>query len=377
MIRRINKIASKHISLGGMLMKTNMYVLYGGRSVEHEISIISATAVLNAVDKDTYNVYPVFITKEGKWCPFGKLDSDVKEEDLELSSDMSVTQSMGAFISSIDLDQSNLVFPVLHGNNGEDGTIQGLLELIDLPYIGNEVLASALCMDKVMTSDILKAHNIPQANYTSVRKHLWDQDLDSSIDRVLERVKLPVFVKPANAGSSVGISKASTRQELVESVKLAFTYDVKLLIQEEVVGKEVETCIIGNNSPLASFSGELEMEDAFYDYEAKYIKKAAIPVIPALLDEATSKKVREIALKTYRVLDCRGIARVDIFVNRDNQILINEINTMPGFTSISMAPMLWKETDGSNFKQLVERLVEYALDRHREKTSISKVKVTD
>lgn len=358
-------------------MKTNMYVLYGGRSIEHEISIISATAVLNAIDKESYNVYPVFITKEGKWCQFGKLDRSITEGELELSTNKSVSQSMGSFIASIDLDEKNIVFPVIHGNNGEDGTIQGLLELIDIPYIGNEVLSSALCMDKVMTSDILNAHNIPQANYTSIKKYLWDKDLDSSIGRVLDKVSLPVFVKPANAGSSVGISKATTRTELINSINLAFTYDVKLLIQEEVVGKEVETCIIGNNDPLASLSGELEMEDAFYDYEAKYIKKAAIPVIPALLDEETSKKVREIALKTYRVLDCRGIARVDIFVTRENKILINEINTMPGFTSISMAPMLWKETDDSSFKQLLDRLIDYAMERHIEKTSISKVKVTD
>lgn len=359
-------------------MKTNMYVLYGGRSIEHEISIISATAVLNALDKDLYNVYPVFITKEGKWCPFGKLKNNIIEEkDLHLSTEMNISKSMGSFIASIDLDEKNIVFPVLHGNNGEDGTIQGLLELMDIPYIGNEVLSSALCMDKVMTSDILKAHNIPQANYISIKKYQWDKDLKATLEKVIDKVNLPVFVKPANAGSSVGISKATTQEELINSINLAFIYDVKLLIQEEVVGKEVETCVIGNNSPKASLSGELEMEDAFYDYEAKYIKKAAIPVIPAKLDESISKEVREIALKTYEILDCRGIARVDIFVTRDNKILINEINTMPGFTSISMAPMLWKETDNSSFSQLLDKLIDYALERYKEKTSISKVKVTD
>ncbi|OLS03807.1 D-alanine--D-alanine ligase family protein [Tissierella creatinophila] len=359
-------------------MKTNLYVLYGGRSIEHEISIISATAVLNAVDKSKYNVYPVFITKEGQWCPFGKLNNNIeKEKELELSSDKSITQSMGDFIKSIDGNEKNIVFPVLHGNNGEDGTVQGLLELIDIPYVGNEVLSSALCMDKTMTSDILNAHNIPQARYTSIKKYQWDKDLESTLDNLLNDVNLPVFVKPANAGSSVGISKATTRDELIDSINLAFTYDVKLLIQEEVVGKEVETCIIGNNYPKASLSGELEMEDAFYDYEAKYIKKAAVPVIPAKLDIETSKRVREIALKTYEILDCRGIARVDIFVTPENKILVNEINTMPGFTSISMAPMLWQKTDESSFKDLVERLIDYALERYDEKTSISKVKVTN
>lgn len=355
----------------------NLYVLYGGRSIEHEISIISATSVLNSVDKSKYRVYPVFITKEGQWCSFGKLDKEINEDtNLELSTDKSISESMGDFISSIDMNEKNLVFPVLHGNNGEDGTIQGLLELLDIPYVGNEVLSSALCMDKVAASDILFAHGIPQANYTSIRKHEWESDQEATLDYVLGKVTLPVFVKPANAGSSVGITRASSPQELVESIELALIYDVRLLIQEEVVGKEVETCIIGNNYPKASLSGELEMEDAFYDYEAKYIKKAALPIIPAKLDQDTSLKVREIALEAYRILDCRGIARVDIFVTEDQEILVNEINTMPGFTSISMAPMLWEKTDNSDFSLLIDRLVDYALARHEEKSSISKVKVT-
>lgn len=359
-------------------MKINMYVLYGGKSVEHDVSVMSATSVLNSIDKDKYNVYPVFITKEGKWCLFGQLTKDkVEGKELILSTDKSLTQSMGAFISSIDSDASNVVFPVLHGNNGEDGTIQGLLELIDLPYIGNEVLSSSLCMDKVTTSDVLAAHDIPQANYVTIKKHQWNDSIEKSLDYLLKNINLPVFVKPANAGSSVGISKASTRDELIKSIDLAFIYDIKLLIQEEVVGKEVETCIIGNNYPKASLSGELEMDKPFYDYEAKYIKKAAVPVIPAVLDEATTKRVREVAIKTYEVLDCRGIARVDIFVTKDNDILVNEINTMPGFTPISMAPMLWKATDNSTFKELIDILIGYALERYDEKTSISKVKVTD
>lgn len=358
-------------------MKINIYILYGGRSVEHEVSIISAASVLNAIDKEKYNVYPVFISKEGQWSSFGKLEKDtIKESEIELATDLSVTESMGDFIKSIDYQAKNLVFPVLHGNNGEDGTIQGLLELLEIPYIGNEVLSSSLCMDKVMTSDILKAHNIPQSNYTSIKKYQWDKDIHTSLENILANVNLPVFVKPANAGSSVGISKATTRAELKDSIDLAFIYDIKLLIQEEVVGREVETCVIGNNCPKASLAGELEMENAFYDYEAKYIKKAAIPVIPAKLDPTTSKKVKEIALSSYEILDCKGIARVDIFVTKANKILVNEINTMPGFTSISMAPKLWQATDDSSFKDLIDRLIEYAFERHDEKASISKIKVT-
>ncbi|MGO1468676.1 MAG: D-alanine--D-alanine ligase family protein [Tissierella sp.] len=359
-------------------MKINMYVLYGGSSVEHEVSIISARAVLNALDKDYYNVYPVFITKEGQWCQFGQLNENIEDEkELELSTDKTITESLGDFIKSIDINKKNIVFPVLHGKYGEDGTIQGLLEMINIPYIGNEVLSSSLCMDKVLTSDVLASHNIPQAKYATIKKHQWDKDLEGSLDNILNDVSLPVFVKPANAGSSVGVTRSATLTELIDSINLAFTYDIKLLIQEEVLGKEVETCIIGNNSPKASLSGELEMDDPFYDYEAKYIKKAAIPVIPANLDDDTSKRVREVAIKTYGVLDCKGIARVDIFVTKENKILVNEINTMPGFTSISMAPMLWKETDNSSFKELIDRLIDYAFERYDEKTSISKIKVTN
>lgn len=359
-------------------MKTNIYVLYGGRSVEHEVSIISATAVLNSLDRTKYEVYPIFITKEGQWCQFGKLDGQIEDsDDLILATEKTVSQSMGEFIKSIDSEAKNMVFPVLHGNNGEDGTIQGLFELLDLPYVGNEVLGSALCMDKVVASSVLKAHNIPQAKYTSLKKHEWDMDNHLALEKALQSVELPVFVKPANAGSSVGISKASSNEELIKSINLAFIYDVKILIQEEVVGKEVETCIIGNNQPLASLGGELEMDDPFYDYESKYIKKSAVPVIPARLNSDLSKKVEEISLQTYEALDCRGIARVDVFVNEDDEVLVNEVNTMPGFTPISMAPMLWAETDNSSFGDLIDRLIDYAFERFDEKTSISKVKVTD
>lgn len=358
-------------------MKLNMYVLYGGKSIEHEVSIISATSVLNSIDKDKYNVYPVFITKDGKWCMLNQLEKNIEnEKDLVVDTKMSVTESLGEFIKSIDYEANNMVFPVLHGNNGEDGTVQGLLELIDIPYIGNEVLSSALCMDKVVTNDILKAHNIKVADYLSIFKFDWEKGQDSILNEVIDGIGLPVFVKPANAGSSVGITRAATKEELIESINTAFIYDVKILAQKEVVGKEVETCIIGNNDPKASLSGELEMENAFYDYESKYIKKAAVPVIPANLDKDISDEVRDVALESYKLLGCRGIARVDIFVTKDNEVLVNEINTMPGFTSISMAPMLWAKTNDSSFSDLIEDLIGYASDRFKEKNSISKVKVT-
>lgn len=359
-------------------MKLNMYVLYGGKSTEHEVSIISATSVLNSIDKEKYNVYPVFISKEGQWARLEKLENNIEnQDDLVVKIDKSVTESLGEFISSIDYEASNMVFPVLHGNNGEDGTIQGLLELINIPYIGNEVLSSALCMDKIVTNDILKTHGIEVAEYISVYRNNWEESKENVLLEIEEKIGLPVYVKPANGGSSVGVTRAGNTEELIDSINIAFIYDAKIIVQKEVVGKEIETCVIGNSNPKASLSGELEMENAFYDYESKYIKKAAVPVIPANIDVETSERAKKIALDSYKVMGCSGIARVDIFVTEDNEILVNEINTMPGFTSISMAPMLWQKTDGSSFTDLIEELIVYGLDRFKEKNALSKVKVTN
>ncbi len=358
-------------------MKRNLYVLYGGKSMEHEVSIISATSVLNATDKEKYNVYPVFITKEGKWCLFGKLDRKIEQSsELELETELSVTESLGEFIKSIDTNKENIVFPVLHGNNGEDGTVQGLFELIDIPYVGNEVLSSAAGMDKVIMSDILSSHDIPLPKYTSINSFQWNNDKENVVEVVLENVNLPCYVKPANSGSSVGISKATTKEELIESMKLSFIYDTKILIQEEVIGREIQTCIIGNDEPRASVSGELIMEDTFYDYETKYINNTTIPVIPARLNDDVRDNLREIALKSYKALDCRGIVRIDIFVTDENEILVNEINTLPGFTPISMAPVLWEKTDGTTYPQLVEILINYGLERYAQKKTLSSIKIT-
>lgn len=358
-------------------MNMNMYVLYGGKSMEHEVSVISATSVLNAMDKDKYNVYPIFITKEGQWCPFGKLDREIKDSsELELTTDLSVTESLGEFIKSIDLNKENIVFPVLHGNNGEDGTVQGLLELIDIPYVGNEVLSSSAGMDKVIMSDVFSSHKIPLPKYTSINSFQWKNNQDKAIDYILSQVDLPAYVKPANSGSSVGISRAKNKEELIASIELSFIYDTKILVQEEVIGREIQTCIIGNDDPKASVSGELIMEDSFYDYETKYINNTTIPVIPARLDDDIRDNLRDIALKSYKALDCKGIVRIDIFVTDDNKILVNEINTLPGFTPISMAPVLWEKTDGTTYPQLVEILIQYGLERYRQKKTLSSVKIT-
>lgn len=359
-------------------MKTNIYVLYGGKSIEHEVSVISASAVLNAIDKKNYKVYPVFITKEGQFVPYGLLEEEIKDSKLlELSTDKSVHKSMAEFISTIKEDENSIVFPVLHGNNGEDGTIQGLLELLNIPYVGSGVLGSAAGMDKVIMSDILAQNNIPQSKYISFKIFDWKTDPEKILDKIETKIKYPYYVKPANSGSSVGISKATTREELKKAIELAFIYDPKIIIEEEVIGREIQVAVLGNENPIASVTGELIMEDSFYDYNTKYINNTTIPVIPARLDKNTEKKLKATAIKVFEVLECSGIARVDIFVTDDNHILVNEINTMPGFTPISMAPVLIEKTDGTTYPQLVEKLLNLALEKHKLKNSFSSTKCTD
>lgn len=353
-------------------MKTNIYVLYGGKSVEHEVSITSAFAVINSLDKDKYNVYPIYITNDGVWSPLGLLTSSLEDsEELRKPTSNTISDSIGDFLlNQLNDNEKNIVFPVLHGTNGEDGTIQGLLELLNIPYVGNEVLSSAAGMDKVIMRDLFAKHNIPQTKYTSIKFHRWEQNKEKACKEIEKALDYPYYVKPANLGSSVGINRVENREELVEAIEEAFLYDYKIIIEEEVIGREMQISVVGNNYPKASVPGEFILEDPFFDYEAKYIDGKLIPVIPAKLEPEVSDKVREFAVKAFKVLDCRGLARVDIFVTNDNDILVNEINTMPGFTSVSMTPVLWGATDGTTYAELVEKLIELGFKRHKEKNNI-------
>lgn len=359
-------------------MKTNVYVLYGGKSVEHEISIKSATAILNALDRNKYNVYPVFITKKGTWCSLGLLEKEIiDEKELEIDSSNSISQSIGEFlIKDFKHGEKNIIFPALHGTNGEDGTIQGLLELLDVPYVGNEVLSSAAGMDKVIMNDLFEKHNIPQAKYTSLKLHTWKENEEKAYEQVEKEIGYPCYVKPANSGSSVGINKAENREELKEAFKEAFLYDYKIVIEEEIIGREMQTSVVGNDHPKASVPGEFIMERPFFDYNAKYIDGKLIPVIPARLEPEVMDKVRETAVKVFKILNCYGLARVDIFVTDDNKIYVNEINTMPGFTAVSMTPVLWGATDGTTYPQLIEKLIELAFERYEQKKSILSTRCT-
>lgn len=360
-------------------MKINVYVLCGGKSVEHEISLKSASAIMNALDRNKYDIYPIFITKEGVWCNLGLLDKDIQNpEELEVTSSATIANSIGQFLTEdFKEGQKNIIIPALHGTNGEDGTIQGLLELLNVPYVGNEVLSSAAGMDKEIMHDIFAKHNIPQTKYASVKLHAWEEDKGKVYKEIEEKLNYPLYVKPANSGSSVGITRVENHKELEESFKKAFLYDTKIVVEEEVIAREMQISVVGNDYPRASVAGEFIMENPFFDYNAKYIDGKIIPVVPARLEPWVSDKVREAAVKAFKVLNCRGLARVDIFVTDDNEIFVNEVNTMPGFTAVSMTPVLWKATDGTTYSELVERLIELAFERYEQKKSIIRTRCID
>lgn len=353
-------------------MKTNIFVLCGGKSVEHEVSLKSASAILNALDKVKYNVYPIFITKQGKWCNLGLLEKQINNVgELEVSSNESVSNSIGEFlINDLKDEESNVIFPALHGKNGEDGTIQGLLELLNVPYVGNEVLSSAVAMDKIVMKELFEIHNIPQVKYLPFTISDWKKDENKSYEKVEKELTYPCYVKPANSGSSVGISRAENRAELEEAFKEAFRYDLKIVVENEAVAREMQVSVIGNDDPKASVPGEFIMERPFFDYNAKYIEGKAIPVVPARLEPEVSDKVREMAVKSFKALNCKGLARADIFVTDNNEIFVNEVNTLPGFTILSMTPVLWKATNNTSYAELVEILIKLALERFEQKQSI-------
>ena len=329
-------------------------VIYGGMSTEHEVSLQSSKNVIDNLDKDKYKIYPIFIDKNGEWIHNDKKLKDIVE-----------------FLSKMDV-----VFPVLHGKYGEDGTIQGMLELLKIPYVGCNVLSSSLCMDKVYAKFMFEKANINQAKYIYIKdENIYvNEELDETrlendeiVKLVEEKLKFPVFVKPANSGSSVGVKKANNGPELIVALQNASIYDRKVLIEEEIVGKEIECAVLGNNYPQASTVGEIIAADTFYTYDAKYNNKESKIKIPANIDEAKIDEIRKIAVKAFKALDCIGLARVDFFVQKDtDKVYLNEINTMPGFTEISMYPKLW-EYSGLSYKELLNKLIECALDNVKRK----------
>lgn len=353
-------------------MKRNIYVLYGGKSVEHEVSIQSALAIINSINKKKYNVYPVYISHDGLWSSLGLCMDNIESlNDLKKPINSTIGISIGKFLTNVlKEDEKNLVFPVLHGRNGEDGTIQGFLELLDIPYVGNEVLSSSLAMDKLVTKDLFHKYNIPQGPYLSIQFFDWKQNKEKYYKLVEDKINYPCYIKPANSGSSVGISRVENFKELKIAFKEAFKYDTKIVVEKEIVAREIQVSILGNNNPKASLPGEFILENPFFDYDAKYIDGKSTPVVPARLSSKITSEVQELALKTFKILNCHGLSRVDIFVTDEDEIFVNEVNTMPGFTPFSMTPVLWEATDGTTYSDLVEILINLALERYEEKKSI-------
>lgn len=352
--------------------KLKLAVLFGGASSEHEVSLMSATSILNNLDPEKYEIYKVGITKEGKWLLYtgetagltdGSWETSGQTVPAFLSPDPSVHGLVILKESGAELLRLDCVFPALHGKNGEDGTLQGLLQLSGIPFAGCHTLASAVCMDKAVTHTLLSAANIEQAHYLWFYSDRFDCAPDVIKNKIEARLNFPVFVKPANAGSSVGVSKVERKEDLDAAILKAAAEDSKVVVEEGIVGQEVECAVLGNREAEASIVGEIGASAAFYDYDDKYVNGTSQLFIPARLPEDTAQKVRETAVRAYRLLGCSGLARVDFFVTEgDRRVILNEINTLPGFTSISMYPKLWM-AGGLTYSELLDRLIELAFQK--------------
>jgi D-alanine-D-alanine ligase len=342
-------------------------VLFGGKSAEHEVSVQSAKNVVAALDTHKYDVTLIGIDKNGTWLPYNISQLPLvktilleDQENIESSIIPFLNQGRGGFKDPDGSKKIDVVFPVLHGPMGEDGTIQGLLKLANVPFVGAGVLGSAVGMDKDVTKRLLRDAGLPIANFIVFEKH---KRREISFEKVKEGIGLPFFIKPANLGSSVGITKIHSKKKFNAAIDLAFTYDNKIIIEEYIHGKEIECAVLGNESPTASICGEVTPNHEFYSYEAKYLDdNGAVLSIPALIGNLITKKIQKLAIKTFEVLCCNGMARVDFFVTKNNKIYINEINTIPGFTAISMYPKLW-EASGIPYAKLVDTLITLAIKR--------------
>ncbi|MBI4496938.1 MAG: D-alanine--D-alanine ligase [Chloroflexi bacterium] len=355
------------------MTKPRLGVLFGGRSGEHEISIISARSVIRAADRTKYSIVPLGITKEGRWlCPAPSLDLLVAcgGDDLRglpLPDGPQFTWEASLLPPAAALAALDVVFPVLHGPYGEDGTVQGLLELADVPYVGAGVAASAVGMDKALQKAILCRAGLPVVRYRTVLRSVWERHPQEVMDAIEAEFPYPCFVKPVNLGSSVGISKVRDREALALALFEAAQLDRKVLVEEGIPAREIECAVLGNEEPQASVVGEIIPHREFYDYEAKYHDDRTELVVPADLPRHVAEEVRELALQTYRALDCAGMGRVDFFLDRNTgRVYVNELNTIPGFTSVSMYPRLW-EASGLPYPDLIDRLVALALERHQDK----------
>lgn len=356
--------------------KIRVGVIFGGRSGEHEVSLKSAKSVIDAMDRERYDIVPIGITKEGKWLASSDAtlllpEALMQEADQEVA--LFGDPTRGSLVRVDErangdgaLGALDVIFPVLHGTFGEDGTIQGLLEMAGLPYVGSGVLGSSAGMDKVVMKRLFEAAGLPIVAFTHFLRTQWEANREAILDSVEREIGYPAFAKPANLGSSVGISKAVDRASLAAAIDEAARFDRKVLVEKGVDAREIEVAVLGNDEPEASIPGEIIPHADFYDYETKYITDVAEYAIPARLSPELTASIQEMAVRAFQAVDAAGLSRVDFFVERGtDRVLVNEINTMPGFTTISMYPKLW-EASGVDYHTLIDRLIGLAIERHRE-----------
>ena len=387
------------------MKKIRVGILFGGKSSEHEVSIASANSVVDALDKEKYEAVLIGIDRQGHWLAapqsakqlMGLSEADTPAGGAQLErlapttgdepspvvtggtqlEQQRAANSVSALVTTnpgspsvrqSPLDAVDVVFPILHGPMGEDGTVQGLLELADIPYVGAGVAASAIGMDKELLKTIFKAHGLPVVDFVAVIRRQWDQEPDRQVAALEAHLRYPVFVKPANMGSSVGINKARDRTQLADAINLAGHYDRKILVEQAINGREVECSVLGNDQPRVSVVGEVRTRQReFYDYVAKYTEGEADLIIPADIPPEKAEEVRALALRAYRAMDCSGMARADFFIERDTcKVYLNELNTIPGFTKFSMYPKLW-EASGVSYAELIDRLITLAMERYMDK----------
>lgn len=341
-------------------------VVFGGKSTEHDVSIVSGTSIIKNLNKGKYEIYPIFIDKDGTWFETNKIENALKIGE-KINSNKKI-ENISEYLKNLDV-----IFPALHGLGGEDGSIQGMFELLDIPYVGSKILGSSICMDKVYSKIIFEKAHIMQAKYVYIKKNkenytYVNEDfseeilgIEKIIKKICKKIDFPMFIKPSNSGSSVGINKAHNMDELKKFIEYASKFDNKILIEENIVGKEVECAVLGNEEVEASILGEIIPADEFYSFDAKYINKESNTIMPARLSEEITRKIQELAKKAYKATDCKGLARVDFFVNeKEEKLYINEINTLPGFTEISMYPKLWEKT-GLSYQDLLDKLISLAI----------------
>lgn len=362
-----------------MPRKIRVGMIFGGRSAEHDVSLRSAEAIMNAIDRDKFEVVPVGITRDGRWISGGNPLLQLADYSQLPLADPDSERLAGSLLPArqetptLDVRSSgwaqdiDVLFPVLHGPWGEDGTVQGMLELANVPYVGSGVLASAVGMDKITSKLLFERAGLPIAPWISVLRRDWRRDPDALAVRIEREIGYPCFTKPANLGSSLGIDKVHHAGELAAAMDEAARYDRKIVIERGLDAREFEVSVLGNDDPVTSVAGEVVSVNEFYDFDAKYVDDRSKLIIPAPIDASVMEEMRGIAASAFKAIDAAGLARVDFFMERaTNQVYLNEINTIPGFTQASMYPLLW-EASGLSFQDLVTRLVELAIERHGER----------